>query len=69
MVLGRQGPDGKTLIHVTKSTRLGGGCVVASEYSNEGMTELSSEAPNQALWSSSSKLDGEVTFTFPLTRE
>lgn len=44
-VLRRKGPDGKTLSNATKSTRLGGGSVVASGYSDEGMTELSSEAP------------------------
>ncbi|KAL9607210.1 MAG: hypothetical protein Q9204_009358, partial [Flavoplaca sp. TL-2023a] len=46
-VLRRKGPDGKTLSNATKSTRLGGGSVVASGYSDgDGtMTELSSEAP------------------------
>lgn len=46
-VLRRKGPDGKTLSNATKSTRLGGGSVVASGYSDEDgtMTELSSEAP------------------------
>ena len=46
-VLRRKGPDGKTLSNATKSTKLGGGSVVASGYSDEDgtMTELSSEAP------------------------
>ena len=46
-VLRRKGPDGKTLSNATKSTRLGGGSVVASGYSDDDgtiMTGLSSEA-------------------------
>jgi hypothetical protein len=37
-VLRRKGPDGRTLSNATKSTKLGGGSVVAPGYSDDGYT-------------------------------
>lgn len=44
-VLRRKGPDGKTLSNATKSTRLGGGSIVASGYSDQDTMTQTSDDP------------------------